>query len=33
LRPNLKLNVPTLWEHPLPDFFAIAELIKFMLKE
>jgi Uma2 family endonuclease len=31
--PGLKLHVPTLWEDHLPDFFAIAELVKSMLKE
>jgi Uma2 family endonuclease len=33
LLPGLKLHIPTLWEEPLPDFFAIAEIVKKMLNE
>jgi len=31
LLPGLKIHVETLWESPLPDFFAIGEAVKAML--
>ncbi len=33
LLPGLRLHVPTLWLKELPDFFAIGELVRAMMKE
>ncbi len=32
LLPGLELHVPTLWEEPLPDFFAIGQAVQAMLE-
>ncbi len=32
LLPNFALNIPILWQSPLPDLFAIAETVKAMVK-
>jgi Uma2 family endonuclease len=32
LLPGFALHVPTLWQDPLPDYFAIAEAVKTMVK-
>jgi Uma2 family endonuclease len=32
LLPGFVLHVPTLWQSPLPDLFAVAEAVKAMLK-
>ncbi len=32
LLPGLKLHVATLWQEPLPDFFAIGEMVRSMLE-
>lgn len=31
--PGLALHIPTLWQEPLPDFFAIGEAVKTMLEQ
>lgn len=33
LLPGLGLHVPTLWQEPLPDFFAIGQAVQAMLEE
>lgn len=33
LLPQFKLHVPTLWQDELPNFFAVAEMVKAMLGE
>ncbi len=32
LLPGFALHIPTLWQSPLPDLFAVAEAVKAMLK-
>lgn len=32
LLPKFSLHVPTLWESPLPDFYAVGEAVKAMFK-
>jgi len=31
--PHLALHVPTLWQEPLPDFFAIGEAVRAMVEK
>jgi Uma2 family endonuclease len=33
LLPDLKLHVPTLWEDTLPDFYAVGDMVRQMLRE